>query len=344
MRWLDPLLERTKGDFRLASVLAVAAIVAMALLPFAAYRAAAGQWRAAAVDLGIVVAVVAIAAIGWQRRDVRTVGPVLAAFASLACIAVGDVIGLMSLFWTAPVLLGNYLMAPRRLALGLSLALIAGQALVHADHLPGALALASFVTTALMVMVCAHVAASFGETERVDLKDQATRDPLTDVDNRRAMEQALARITAADDCATLAVLDLDRFKRINDEHGHDAGDAVLVRFAQLVRATVRRSDRFFRMGGEEFVLLLPDCEQDGARRALEKVQAEVRAGLQGPGGPVTVSIGATVRRPGEPASAWLARADEAMYRVKREGRDGLAFAGATVLPAGTDAPPPISRL
>ena len=342
MTLVSALVRRSEGDLRLATVVAVAVIVDVSLLPFTVYRALQGQWLPALVDLLLRVVVTAIAAVGWHRRDARVVAPALATFATAACVAVGEVIGITSMFWTPAVLLGNYLLARRHTALVLSLALVGGQVLFHHEHLPSTLAAASFVVTSLMVLLCSHIAATLVETQRLALEGQASRDPLTGVDNRRALEQALTAITVADSHATLAILDLDHFKRVNDTHGHDAGDAVLVRFAQIVRATVRQSDRLFRLGGEEFVLLLPSSDRGGARRALEKVLAEVRAALRGPGGPVTVSIGATERRPGETAAAWLARADAALYDVKRGGRDAVAF--APDVPAGPETPVPPSRL
>jgi diguanylate cyclase len=343
MTLISGLVRRTEGDLRLATVVAVAVIVIVCLLPFAAYRAATGQWGPAAVDLALMAGVAAIAGFGWRRRDASTVAPVLALFVSIGCVAAGEIIGITSMFWTPAALLGNYLLLPRRPAMALSLAVVAGQALLYHDHLPGLLSAASFVVTSLMVLGAAHVAASLVDAQRLALEGQASRDPLTGVDNRRAMEQALTAITVADGAGTLALLDLDHFKRVNDLHGHDAGDAVLVRFAQIVRATVRRSDRFFRIGGEEFVLLLPEVDRAGTRRALEKVLGEVRAALRSPGGAVTVSIGAAERRPGETASQWLARADAALYEVKHHGRDGLAFARDPQTPADTWVAPP-SRL
>lgn len=322
---LDPILREARGDFRLAVLFSVASIVAVALLPFAVYRVVGGQWAAAIADLLLIAGVIGIAAYGHRRRDARIAGPLLATFASTGCLAIAQPIGLTAIFWTAPVLLCNYLLAPPRLALLLSTGLIAGQALLHHDELPGGLPVASFVMGSLMVATAAHAAGAFIASQRDTLQAQASRDALTGVGNRRALEQALADITRADAEATLAILDLDHFKRVNDQHGHAAGDEVLVQFAQLLKATVRRSDRVFRFGGEEFELLLPDADDGGARCALHKVLAAVRTHLVGPGGPVTVSIGAAVRLPGESAAAWRARADAALYQVKHGGRDDLAF-------------------
>ena len=132
------------------------------------------------------------------------------------------------------------------------------------------------------------------------------------------------------------MLDLDHFKQVNDRHGHQAGDAVLVRFAQVVEAATRRSDRLFRTGGEEFVLLLPGAEPDilghvGAM-LVRTVAAEVRCGSD----PVTVSVGITPLLPGDDAIRWLRRADRAMYRAKRDGRNR-----AVVDPGDGEAPAPV---
>lgn len=336
MALLTRIVLRSKGDFRLAAVLAGAALMTLSLVPFAIYRAALGQWEAAAIDLGIGLVVVVIAGLGWRRHDTRFAGPAMAGFASLTCVGIGYVIGLTAVFWTAPVILGNYLLSPRRLAGAYSLGMIAGQVLLHHDLLAGATGGPTFVVTSLLVMVCAHVASSLGESQRAGLETLATRDPLTGLGNRRAMELCLENTTAADSDAVIAVVDMDHFKRVNDRHGHEAGDDVLRQFAQLARTRVRRSDRIFRMGGEEFVLVLPDSDEAGGRQALEKLLAGVRSELKCPGGPVTVSIGACTRVPGSTWSAWMAAADDALYRVKRAGRDGLAFA----VPEARDGVPP----
>src|SRR5688572_30175985 len=102
MGMLATIVRRSRGDFRLAALLVSAALITVALVPFAVYRAVLGQWLAAAVDLGIALAVLAIAVFGWRRRDTRFAGPMMAGFASLVCATVGFVVGLNAVFWTAP--------------------------------------------------------------------------------------------------------------------------------------------------------------------------------------------------------------------------------------------------
>lgn len=344
MNPLAPIVRYARGDVRLTALLAIATIVAIVLLPFAVYRVILGDWAAAVADSVLIAGVAGIAVYAARRGEAHVAGPVLAVFATAGCLAIAEPIGLTAIFWTAPVLLCNYLLAPVRLAVALSALLIGGQALLHHGELPGGLPVASFVMGSVMVTLAAHAAALAITTQRDTLKEQASSDALTGVGNRHALERCLADVTRADSAATLAILDLDHFKRVNDRHGHAAGDAVLVQFAQLLRATVRRSDRVYRSGGEEFELLLPEADDDGARCALHKVLGAVRAHLASPGGPVTVSIGAAVRVPGETVAAWRARADAALYAVKHGGRDGLQFAPPPMAAAPVAATVPPSRL
>src|SRR5690606_16872521 len=135
--------------------------------------------------------------------------------------------------------------------------------------------------------------------------------------NRRMMELELAENVVshrrAGLPAGLAVLDLDPFKQVNDRHGHVVGDPVREDFGAIVQGCIRKRDRLYRFGGEEFVLLLPSTTTDGIARALDKLHAELGARLQCPSGPVRVSIGASMLQAGDDWRSWLDRADSALY-------------------------------
>ena len=161
------------------------------------------------------------------------------------------------------------------------------------------------------------------------LRELSERDELTGLANRRAvmaqLEQAVARCAGGGAPLAVALLDVDHFKRVNDTHGHAAGDAVLRAFADAVTARLRSSDRVARYGGEEFLLLLPGCgEPAAAAQAAERARLVVEGhgwdavagGLR-----ITVSIGVAVCQPGETAAALLQRADAALYRAKAGGRN-----------------------
>jgi diguanylate cyclase len=161
--------------------------------------------------------------------------------------------------------------------------------------------------------------------QRSQLEALASHDPLTGAGNRRLLERELdaevQQFNRSPRPVALVVLDLDHFKQVNDRFGHEAGDRVLADFARILRERLRKLDRIYRFGGEEFVLLLPVTPPSGLPTVLEKLQQAVREQLKGPGGPVTVSMGAASLHADETWSEWLARADAAMYRAKKAGRD-----------------------
>ncbi len=122
---------------------------------------------------------------------------------------------------------------------------------------------------------------------------------------------------------SIAVLDLDHFKSINDSHGHKTGDEVLIAAAHAMGTHMRAEDSLGRLGGEEFLVLLPDTDSEAAQHMAERVRAEV-ASAPTPV-PVTVSIGLATWD-GESAEEFLHRADEALYAAKDAGRNRVMAA------------------
>jgi two-component system cell cycle response regulator len=157
----------------------------------------------------------------------------------------------------------------------------------------------------------------------------ARKDPLTGLPNRRALEEelprALARALRAGEPLSVVVLDVDRFKEVNDRHGHAAGDAVLAAVAGRAAAALRGSDVIARFGGEEFAVVLPGADLARAAEAAERIREAVAAEAVTAGGAalsVTVSLGCATLVPDErDARALLARADARLYEAKRAGRN-----------------------
>ncbi len=161
----------------------------------------------------------------------------------------------------------------------------------------------------------------------------AERDPLTGLGNRRHLERRCAELLPAAQRdggpLALAQIDIDRFKSINDQHGHATGDRVLVAMAQLLRDNTRVGDVLVRHGGEEFVIVLPGMTLDAAAGLCERLRERVAAHDWTAAGAaplaVTVSIGLAAA-PSYEAPVLLQRADEALYRAKRAGRNRLLMA------------------
>jgi diguanylate cyclase (GGDEF)-like protein len=165
------------------------------------------------------------------------------------------------------------------------------------------------------------------------IEELAALDELTGSFNRRCimrmLDEEITRSRRTKAPCSIALIDLDWFKRINDTYGHPTGDEVLRTFAITVFANIRTVDRFGRYGGEEFLLVLPDTPGDTATRVLDRLRAII-ADLDwsafSPGMQVTVSAGVTTLRPDETTDTFLARADGALYAAKARGRNRIASA------------------
>jgi diguanylate cyclase (GGDEF)-like protein len=190
----------------------------------------------------------------------------------------------------------------------------------------------------LAVTVAEQLALALGNARlRASLRRQSVLDPLTGLFNRRYFDETLKRELARSRRMaaplSLIVLDIDHFKRVNDGFGHEAGDAVLRAIAQLVRQSIRDCDVACRFGGEELVILMPDCSQPDAARRAESLRADI-AGAPPPldgAGPaaVTASFGvAEYPIHGPDAEALFRAADQALYQAKREGRNRVVAAAS----------------
>lgn len=163
---------------------------------------------------------------------------------------------------------------------------------------------------------------------RHELEHSAAHDSLTNALTRRsfiaACEQELERCRRHGGRMALLMLDIDHFKVINDTHGHQMGDRVLIDFVARIQPLLRRPDQLGRFGGEEFVLLLPETNEEQALAVAERIRARVEA--SGNGMPaITVSVGVTTNRPDEhQIDPLLARADQALYKAKAGGRNRVA--------------------
>jgi diguanylate cyclase (GGDEF)-like protein len=160
------------------------------------------------------------------------------------------------------------------------------------------------------------------------LRQEADTDPLTGVINRRRvfalLQEAMLSASQQGQPLAVAMLDLDRFKAINDRFGHALGDQVLVKFAEACRRELRRHDLVSRLGGEEFLLVFPDTDLDRAHAIGERLRERVGHELAFvdalPVG-TTVSVGIAVARPEDDATSLVSRADAALYRAKSAGRN-----------------------
>jgi diguanylate cyclase (GGDEF)-like protein len=237
-------------------------------------------------------------------------------------------------------------MAWTAMALGLAVLFLLTDkpiAMPHETHLERFTTMLVFVLTIGRCMFLGIFASSLRESlykRGLQLKEAYKRieelaelDELTGSFNRRCimrmLDDEIARAHRTRMPFSVALIDLDWFKRINDAYGHPTGDEVLRTFAITVFANIRNMDRFGRYGGEEFLLILPETPHDVAARILDR-QREIVADLDwsafSPGMSVTISAGVATLAPDEAPDALLARADSALYAAKARGRNRIASA------------------
>lgn len=171
------------------------------------------------------------------------------------------------------------------------------------------------------------------QEELAETRQLLNEDALTGALNRRGLDQTLTREIARsqrlDTKLSLAMVDLDYFKRVNDQHGHEAGDQMLVHFASLIKSVLRKSDALVRYGGEEFTLILPDTDSRGAHFVLARLQQLMSKSpliFEGSQINTTFSAGVATLRGEENGHALLRRADEALYAAKSGGRNAIKVA------------------
>jgi len=174
-------------------------------------------------------------------------------------------------------------------------------------------------------------------TERVRLEEKLRSavdfDSLTQAYSRRRFYELLnneiARANRHRRPLSLVMFDIDKFKQINDQYGHQAGDQVLASISRVTRSQIRESEHFARFGGDEFMLLLPEVKLDDAVRIVERLRMTLAANPVAAVGPVACSFGVCEYRPGDSTDELIRRADRALYNAKSSGRDRVSVCTPT---------------
>lgn len=314
-------MEKTVTTKQVRAAIALAG--AIALFPFAINNFLQGR-----VLLGCTSGLLSLTLFfsAWQlntRGRLLTGGVdilILAALASLVSVQQQGVVGMM---WCFPVLLAAHFLLGRYAALW-----VAGSFLVAATVIAGltvgwSLA-ARFGATLGLVSAFATSFCWRIQAQRMELESVARHDPLTGVFNRRYLDEWYPTIASHGPVAML--IDIDHFKRINDEYGHDAGDRILLKVTNLVLNQLGLSDEAFRLGGDEFVVVMPRRDINDAARIAHRIRAAV-ARDPNLACEVTVSIGLSEAVPDESIRSLLKRCDHAMYRAKRRGGDSVQLTG-----------------
>lgn len=327
---------RLANDFQLAVISLLAAVTLLGLVPFAIWRAMNGQWAPFIMDILIQIGIAGAVIHAWRSGSTRGASLFGAYFLGVMTLTAVHLLGEPGRYWLYPYVAATFFLAGRRHAVALTLLCLLALPLTG-TRFASLVEAASFVTTVVVCALFAYVLAYRVALQRDQLVMLAARDPLTGIYNRRTLIEDIDRVHEVfrreQRRYAILMIDLDEFKQVNDRQGHLAGDKVLIAFCRLVERNIRKGDRLYRFGGEEFVVLVPAAHEAGLGAMAEKLRMKVADNLKAPNGQaITISIGGAILRPGETVADWFARADTALYVAKESGRNKSVVDGDITSP------------
>lgn len=322
------MLKQLQKKYRLSILSLLGLVSVLGVLPFSILRFFEKNYTAAIIDLALVLGIGGLVGYAIRTQKTRVASFIVAVFIAGGVVAMIAVNGVNSFLWVYPVFAGTFFLV-KPIEAG-AINVIAGACLVAVSDVFTVIPLNSFAATAVTLSMCAYVYATQGVKQLRLLETLNTIDALTGAMNRRAMstdmEAALSKAERTGIHQLLVIMDLDYFKAVNDRYGHDVGDQVLKKLVEITSLHIRKYDRLYRFGGEEFVLLISDVSRQQQHGFVNNLKAVIKDRLKTPDGDaITVSYGAAHWVPEITADIWLKRADDALYLAKERGRDCAVF-------------------
>ena len=305
-------------------VLSMGAICIIGLVPFAIIRFLSGDYIVALVDtfgflitLGIFIYVYRTHSLGYS-------GLLLALLANGGMVFITLKHGPDDIYFFYPTLVAAfYLVEPKKALLICTLAIAAICPVLFESH--ELVQLLQFLFSLSGCVLFAYIFSSQSQKQRDQLVQLSTIDALTGAWNRRALDDKLRSeievYKRTGNSMSLILLDFDKFKQINDERGHAAGDELLVRISSVIMDRIRTTDSLFRYGGDEFVVFAASTDLQTSSQLAEDLRALVEADESVSGYRVSISLGVAEYQRDESMVDWLGRADAALFESKRSGRN-----------------------
>lgn len=312
-------------------------------MPFSVYHALWGNPLVLAVLLPIMC-VQALSLYLVYRNGFNPVSANLLAFVQVGAVAVYVYgVGIEASYWLYASAVANFYIVRWRAALiyntGAAI-LVAAMLLSYPEYL------SRFLFSYILVNIFLYAYSRHLDRRTREVNALLHTDSLTGAGNRMAMEAALERSVGHfrryQTPSTLLMLDLDHYKRVNDEFGHSVGDRILKAFTTTIASRLRETDHFCRFGGEEFVVIADNTSLPDARRLAEDLRDMVAHTEFHPTGGLTISVGLAELREDESTDDWLRRADLALYEAKNAGRNQVQSAehGTSASSSGGATPEP----
>lgn len=322
---MDDLTSRHETEFHLRSTYWLSITAGTLILPFGFYHL---THQHAGIGVGAVITSLSLYLVAWgcHRKTYKTIYTFiwLTPFTTLFVAYLTNLVGVTGTYWCYSTLILYYFMMSERQAWmsNIFFALINVPLVWHLFETDEATRFTvTFTLVSLYSAIFLHVVAR----QYSDLQKMAVTDKLTGLYNRTllkdSLQQAIHQSNRTNTPFTLIIMDVDHFKKINDELGHEVGDHVLVQLGPFLKESVRSSDKVFRIGGEEFLILLYNTDEANSIEIAEKL----RKGIEGlpliPGRTVTVSIGVAGLSSDSDWKQWMKACDNNLYAAKDRGRN-----------------------
>lgn len=327
---MDDLVSRHQTDFHLKSTFWLSVTAGTLILPFTFYHMA---HQHVGIGIGALITSLSLylAAWGCYRKTYKTIYTFvwLTPFAALFVAYLTNLLGITGTYWCYATVLLYYFMMTERLA-WTSNFIFALVNIPLAWQLFETHEAARFSITFLLVSAYSAIFLRIISRQYSELQKQAITDKLTDLYNRAtlqdSLEYAIHQANRTNTVFTLITIDVDHFKKINDELGHEVGDHVLMQLGIFFKDSLRNSDKVFRIGGEEFLILLYNTDKANSIDMAEKIRKGIENLPLIPGRTVTVSIGlASLSSSIRDWKHWMSTCDENLYEAKNNGRNRVVF-------------------
>ena len=302
-------------------------VVLLTFLPLTIKNFVIGETFLACVLLSFLVSLLIEAyAVLYLHKNIIGYSVPLALI-SLSIILSVDIFGTLATYWVFPIITAVVFIIPQRYAIIINSIIILGTTMAATQHQVPAITLRFFIALLCCAFI-SHFAIEALRKLQHELRNLSTKDSLTGAFNRYQLETFLQ--SAADEKlqnpqslvqSSIAILDIDYFKQVNDLYGHDVGDQIIKEVVNTIKANTRKSDILFRLGGDEFLLLLIGTSKDDANDIVKHFSRLISEGRSSAPFQINLSIGIAELVAHEEIDTWMKRADIALYAAKNNGRN-----------------------
>ncbi len=314
-------------------IISAAIIMFATITPFSIYRYLNEQYLVALLEIVSVLIMCSIGAYVWKTRNTQVMSIFTAIFMLAGLVTFNYIIGTSILFWVYPIIMSVYFINSLKVSAAIvTPAIIALLPILIQEK--STIEVISIVVTLIICQLFGYLLSRKIRHQYKIMEELANQDGLTGALNRRAFDERIQFLhnfsfrhkTETEAKASLILFDIDGFKSINDEFGHQEGDRILINLTHLFKNKIRGIDQLYRFGGEEFVVIANGSNAMHASELAEKMRFILESTKISELTTVTASFGVAELHKNEKPNRWIERADKAMYRAKRAGKNRVFIA------------------